>query len=257
LFYQTSREGILPTQAFSFVNHLLADLPSKEYETLISKSEQIQLKYAEVITKRDDPIDYVYFPIDSIISLVAPVEESRGMEVTMIGNEGMLGLTLMLGVNDTPFSAQVRKAGTAIRIAAPDFLSLIEYSPVLKDNMNSYLCVSFSQLVQAAICNRFHFVEERLARLLLMIRDRAHSTSFYITQDLLAHMLGVRRVGVTKAALALQHKNLIGYSRGYVVIHYVEGLEEEACTCYKTDKETYNRMLNKDNFELTAKSVTN
>lgn len=247
----------MPTQAISFVNHLLADLPSKEFDTLIKKSEQIKLAYAEVITKRDDPIDYVYFPIDSIISLVAPIEESRGMEVTMIGNEGMLGITLMLGVNDTPFSAQVRKAGMAIRIAAPEFLGILEHSPVLKENMNSYLCVSFSQLVQAAICNRFHFVEERLARLLLMIRDRAHSQSFYITQDLLAHMLGVRRVGVTKAALALQHKNLIGYSRGYVVIHYIEGLENEACACYKTDKETYNRMLNKVNFELTAKSVTN
>jgi CRP-like cAMP-binding protein len=247
----------LPTQAFSYVNHLLADLPSKEFENLIAKSEQIKLTFGEVITERDDPINYVYFPTDSIISLVAPIEESRGMEVTMIGNEGMLGITLMLGVNDTPFSAQVRKDGTAIRIAAPEFLSLLEHSPVLKENLNSYLCVSFSQLVQAAICNRFHFVEERLARLLLMIRDRSHSQSFYITQDLLAHMLGVRRVGVTKAALALQHKNLIGYSRGYVVIHYIEGLEEEACTCYKTDKETYNRMLNKNQFELTAKSANN
>jgi CRP-like cAMP-binding protein len=247
----------LPIQAISFVNHLLADLPSKEFDALITKSERIQLKYAEVVTKRDDPIDYVYFPIDSIISLVAPIEESRGMEVTMIGNEGMLGITLMLGVSDTPFSAQVRKAGSAIRIAAPDFLNILEHNPVLKENVNSYLCVSFSQLVQAAICNRFHFVEERLARLLLMISDRAHSKSFYITQDLLAHMLGVRRVGVTKAALSLQHKNLIGYSRGYVVIHYIEGLEDEACTCYKTDKETYNRMLNKVNFDLTAKSNTN
>jgi CRP-like cAMP-binding protein len=98
------------------------------------------------------------------------------------------------------------------------------------------------------ICNRFHLVEERLARLMLMIRDRAHSQTFYITQDLLAHMLGVRRVGVTKAALALQHKRLIGYSRGYMVIHDIKGLENEACACYKTDKETYNLMLNKHNF---------
>lgn len=247
----------MPTQANSFVNHLLADLPTKEFVTLITRSEQIQLTYAEVITKRDDQIDYVYFPIDSIISLIAPTEESRGMEVTMIGNEGMLGITLMLGVSTTPFSALVRRAGSAIRIAAPTFISILEHSPVLKDNLNRYLCVSFSQLVQAAICNRFHFVEERLARLLLMISDRSHSKSFYITQDLLAHMLGVRRVGVTKAALALQHKNLIGYSRGYVVIHHIQGLEKEACVCYKTDKETYNRMLNKDNFELTVKSVAN
>lgn len=241
----------------SYVNNLLADIPTQEFETLIAQSERIQLTYAEVIAKRDDKIEYVYFPIDSIISLIAPTEESRGMEVTMIGNEGMLGLTLMLGVKNTPFSALVRRTGTAIRIAAPTFLNILERSPALKENLNRYLCVSFRQLVQAAICNRFHFVEERLARLLLMISDRAHLESFYITQDLLAHMLGVRRVGVTKAALALQHKHLIGYSRGYVVINHVHGLEQEACVCYKTDKETYNRMLNKDNFEFKPKSVIN
>lgn len=243
----------MPTQAISFVNHLLADLPNNEFETLIKKCDLIQLVYADVLINRDELIDYVYFPIDSIISLVAPIEESRGMEVTMIGNEGMLGITLMLGVNTAPFSALVQKTGSAIRIDSPSFLNSLERSPALKDHLNRYLCVSFSQLVQAAICNRFHFVEERLARLLLMIRDRAHSASFYITQDLLAHMLGVRRVGVTKAALALQHKNLIGYSRGYVVIHDVEGLENEACACYRTDKETYERMLNKVESKLMAK----
>jgi len=243
----------LPTQAISFVNHLLADLPDNEFETLIKRCELTQLVYADVLTKRDDLINYVYFPIDSIISLVAPIEKSRGMEVVMIGNEGMLGITLMLGVNRAPFTALVQKTGSAIRIDSTSFLNSLERSPTLKEHLNRYLCVSFSQLVQAAICNRFHFVEERLARLLLMIRDRAHSESFYITQDLLAHMLGVRRVGVTKAALALQNKNLIGYSRGYVVIHNVEGLEHEACACYRTDKETYDRMLNKVDLKITAK----
>jgi len=241
--------------ARSFVNHLLATLPSKESEIFIAESETIQLKYAEVITEREDPIDYVYFPIDSIISLVASTEESRGMEVTMIGNEGMLGITLMLGVNKTPFSALVRRSGSAIRVAAPAFLYILEQSPALKENLNLYLCVSFSQLVQAAICNRFHLVEQRLARLLLMIRDRSHSESFYITQDLLAHMLGVRRVGVTKAALALQHKNLIRYSRGYVVIRYVKGLEIEACVCYKTDIETYQHMISKRHFDVAGNSL--
>lgn len=148
----------------------------------------------------------------------------------------------------------LQESGSAIRIDSLSFLNSLEYSPTLKEHLNRYLCVSFSQLVQAAICNRFHFVEERLARLLLMIRDRAHSESFYITQDLLAKMLGVRRVGVTKAALALalQHKILIGYSRGYVVIRNVAGLEHEACTCYLADKEIYNRMLNKGTVKLTA-----
>lgn len=243
----------MPTQAITFVNHLLADLPHKEFEILAAKCELIQLLYAEMLTTREQPIEYVYFPVDCIISLLAPNDESRGMEVTMIGNEGMLGITLMLGVNRAPFSAVVQKGGSAIRISSPSFLTCLEHSPTLKENLNRYLCVSLSQLVQAAICNRFHIVEERLARLLLMIRDRAHSESFYITQDLLAQMLGVRRVGVTKAALALQHKNLIGYSRGYVVIYDIAGLEKEACACYMEDKNTYNRMLNKVNDKLMAK----
>lgn len=235
----------MPTQAFSVANHLLASLPAKELEHLMTKSEQIELIYADVVAERDDPLDYVYFPLNSIISQVAPVEDNRSMEVTMIGNEGMLGITLMLGATEQPFSAMVRKTGAAIRISAPDFLTLIQQSTALEQHLQRYLNVSISQLVQAAVCNRFHLVQARLARLLLMIKDRAHSESFYITQDLLAHMLGVRRVGVTKAALALQRKKLIEYSRGYVVIHYVKGLEKESCICYKTDKETYNHTLNK------------
>ena len=241
----------MPTQAIYFVNYLLANLPNNELKNLVTKYEHIQLAYAEVLTNRDETIDFVYFPIDCIISLVAPLEDSREMEITMIGNEGMLGITLILGVHNAPFSALVQKAGSAIRMSASLFLKCLETSPCLTQNMNRYLCVSFSQLVQAAICNRFHFVQERLARLLLMIRDRAHSDSFYITQDLLAHMLGVRRVGVTKAALALQNKNLIGYSRGNVVIYDIVGLKNEACPCYVADNNIYSRILN--NVSLNSK----
>lgn len=243
----------MPTKALYFLNYLLANIPVKELDSLETKSELVQLEYGEVLVNRDETIHYVYFPTDSIISLVAPLEDSREMEITMIGNEGMLGITLILGVDIAPFSALVQKAGSAIRISVPSFLKCLETSPHLKQNLNRYLCVSFSQLVQAAICNRFHLVQGRLARLLLMIRDRAHSESFYITQDLLAHMLGVRRVGVTKAALALQQKNLIGYSRGNVVIHDIVGLENQACPCYMADNDIYSRMLNKVNLKSKVK----
>lgn len=243
--HQTISEDVLPTQALYFVNYLLANLPDNEIEHLEKKYEYIQLSYEDVLTSRNQIIDYVYFPLDSIISLVAPLEDSREMEITMIGNEGMLGITLILGIDLAPFSALVHKAGSAIRIRVSFFLACLEVCPCLKKNLNRYLCVSFSQLVQAAICNRFHFVQERLARLLLMIGDRAHSKSFYITQDLLAHMLGVRRVGVTKAALALQNKKLIAYSRGNVVIHDVVGLGREACPCYVADNNIYSRLLTK------------
>lgn len=243
----------MATIAICYVNYLLANLPNNELENLETKFERIELEYGKTLINRDETIDYVYFPLDCIISLVAPLKDSREMEITMIGNEGMLGITLILGVDNAPFNALVQKTGSAIRISASLFLKCLENSPCLKLNLNRYLCVSFSQLVQAAICNRFHFVQERLARLLLMIRDRAHSESFYITQDLLAHMLGVRRVGVTKAALALQNKNLIGYSRGNVVIHDIVGLESEACPCYVADNDIYSSMLNKASLNTKVK----
>ena len=158
-------------------------------------------------------------------------------------SEGMLGISLMLGSNIAPFRALVQGAGTALRITVSAFLNQLEQSPELQLQLKRYIYVSFSQLVQTSVCNRFHVVEERLARLLLMIKDRKHSKEFYITQELLAQMLGVRRVGVTKAAGSLQARKLISYSRGDLKILNVSGLESVSCVCYQTDKETYERIF--------------
>lgn len=234
---------MLPIQVLQTTNKLLEALPSKDYQHLLASCESVELIQGEVLCKRNDPIEYIYFPINSIISLTTPLNDGRGMEVAMIGNEGVHGITLMLGAEVAPFHALVQKAGGALRISAPLFMRELERNPQFHTRLKQYLCVVFSQLVQAAICNRFHVVEERLARLLLMIKDRSHSLEFHITQELISQMLGVRRVGVTEAAGWLQQKKLISYVRGNVKIHNVVGLEASSCNCYLTDKRTYNSLL--------------
>lgn len=228
-------------------NSLLNSLSKKDQLHFMSNCELVQLNPAEAISNSGDHIHHVYFPLDSIISLVNLIDHNGGMEVALIGNEGMLGITLMLGSDITPINAVVQSGGSALRISSKSFLSELELLPALDLQVKRYICVSFSQLIQTTICNRFHVVEERLARLLLMIRDRKHSRQFFITQELLAQMLGVRRVGVTKAASALQLRKLISYSRGDMKINDIAGLENASCNCYKTDKKIYKQILQTKN----------
>jgi CRP-like cAMP-binding protein len=225
------------------MNRLLASIPKKDLRRLMMKCEHIELLLGEVLNHAGDCIKYVYFPTTSIISIMKPIDTNRDLEIGLIGNEGILGCTLLLGVNSAPFFAVVQKTGHALRIQAKTFISELEKSFVLKRRLNLYLYVSFSQHVQTAACNRFHVLEKRLARLLLMIRDRADSQYFHITQESLAKMLGVRRVGVTIAAGNLQHQKLISYSRGDLKIHDNTGLEEKSCSCYEADKLIYDLIL--------------
>ena len=226
------------------MNLLLADLPKKDYRHFLMGCEHVELVTSEVLCHAGDQIHHVYFPESSIISLMKPIDTDRDLEAGMIGNEGILGSTLLLSVDTVPFRAVVQKSGSALRMKAQTFMSELELSYALHRKLKLYLYVSFSQQVQTAACNRFHKVEERLARLLLMIRDRAYSQNFHVTQESLALMLGVRRVGVTSAACSLQHQNLISYNRGDLEIHDNVGLEAISCSCYQTDKDTYTQILN-------------
>jgi len=225
------------------MNHLLAGLSEIDYQHLMLVCDSVDLVLNDVLSNAGDKITHVYFPTKSIISLIKHVDTDKNLEVSMIGNEGMLGSTLLLGIDTAPFRAVVQKTGATLRMSATTFTHELEQNFVLKQQLKRYLYVSLSQLVQNAACNRFHVVEERLARLLLMIRDRAQSQSFHVTQESLSQMLGVRRVGVTKAAGALQHKNLISYNRGNLKIHDNVGLEAISCSCYQTDNEIYARVL--------------
>ncbi len=155
----------------------------------------------------------------------------------------MLGASLILGDAISPLHVLVQGAGSALRMKSASFLKALEQSPALQRELKHYLRVGMAQLAQTTVCTHFHRVEARLARWLLMTRDRAHADEFHITQEFMAYMLGVRRVGVTKAAIALKHKKLIRYNRGKVTILNSKGLENAACECYAIDKTTYTRIM--------------
>ena len=224
-------------------NRLLAALPGKDRRHLLAGCEQVELGLGAILCEPGETIRHVYFPTDSFISLVTPTDGHSSLEVALVGSEGMCGIPLMLGVDVSPLHAVVQGSGPAWRMDADRFRSELKHSVALRQYLNRYIYVLISQLAQTAACTRFHVVEERLARWLLMTRDRAHSDAFHITHELLAQVLGVRRVGVTKAAGALQRKKLISYSRGDVRIRNIDGLDAASCKCYRTDKETYEHIL--------------
>lgn len=232
-----------PTSVTATTNRLLDTLPGEDRQLLLAGCTRVELALGDILTNPGEPVSHVYFPIDSIISLVMPIEGGAGLEVGLVGNEGMLGITLILGVDAAPFHSVVQGAGPALRMSAAIFLPEYERSPNLRRELKRYLYVSFTQLAQTATCTRFHVVEERLARWLLMTCDRAHSNTFHVTHVFLAYMLGVRRVGITKAANSLQQKKLIRYHRGNVTILDRMGLETAACGCYLAGNVTYESIL--------------
>ena len=233
-------------------NKLIEALPRKDREHLLSGCERVHLAFSDVIAEPGKRIGHVYFPTEGFVSLLTPSAGCTSLEVGLVGSEGMVGITLMLGVDVSPLRALVQGPGTALRMDAAPFLRELAGSDALQRELNRYLYVSMEQLAQTAACTHFHLLEERLARWLLMTHDRAHADEFHLTHELLALMLGVRRVGVTKAASGLQRRKLIRYRRGSITILARSGLEAAACGCYRSAQSVYERMLEKersDSFE--------
>ena len=227
------------TKKVAVRNRLLAALPAREYRALAGGLEPVTLAFGDVLYEAGARIRHVYFPDDCLVSLLSSVDAGRAAEVGLVGAEGMVGVPVVLGIAVSPFLAVVQGAGTAMRMKTADLRREFAASPALQRQLFRFTHLLMTQVAQTAACNRFHVVPQRLARWLLMTRDRVGSNQFLLTQEFLARMLGVRRVGVTAAARALQQRNLIDYRRGTITILDRPGLKAAACGCYGMVKDMY------------------
>jgi CRP-like cAMP-binding protein len=220
-------------------NQLIERLPRHDRVRLLALCEPVPLALAEVLCEPGETTRHVYFPTRGFVSLITLIEGSPGLEVGMVGREGMLGVQLALGVATVPLHALVQGAGSAWRIGVKPFRAELARSPALQRTLGRYAYVLMSQLARSAACLRFHQIGPRLARWLLMSQDRADADAFHVTHEFLAYMLGVRRVGITAAAGALHQLGLIEYHRGQLTVLDRGGLEKAACGCYEVDRTGY------------------
>ena len=236
---------MLGAKQVSVPNHLLGALPRRDYQKLLPFLEPVNLAFGEILYESHAQIRHVYFPIDCFVSMLTTVDAGRAAEVGLIGSEGMIGVPMALGVAVSPFRAVVQGGGTAMRLKTVDFRRNFSNSAALKREVFLFTHLLMIQVAQTAACNRFHVVTQRMARWMLMTRDRVNSNEFRITQEFLALMLGVRRVGVSAAMCRLRERKLIVYRRGTVTILDHEGLIAGACVCYRTDRDTYTQAQSK------------
>jgi CRP-like cAMP-binding protein len=228
----------------SCFNRVLASIPIKESVRLRSQLELVRLDFGQVLYEPGGTIKHVYFPLDCLISLLTAVDKRRTLEVGMVGNEGMAGMPFILGMGVSGVRALVQGGGSALRIASVPFRLEFSRNLALQQALYRYTYALMAQISQTAACNRFHSAEARLARWLLMTRDRVESDEFPLTHEFLAHMLGVRREGVTEAASALKRRKLIGYRRGQIQILDVARLKTRSCMCYSIVKAVFERAQN-------------
>lgn len=224
-------------------NHLLQLLSSKERHILLQYCDVVELQFADILCEPNQRYRYLYFPLSGFISLVTTLSGHKPLEMGLIGNEGMLGVTLALGVTTAPMQAVVQGKGTAWRIDLADLQQFLLSSPQLQHVLQQYLFVQLAQLAQSAACAHFHELSPRLARWLLMSHDRAHSSQFYLTHQFLADMLGVRRSGVTVAAGIMQQQQFISYTRGMISVLDRKALQNLACECYQASIDEYRSVL--------------
>ena len=224
-------------------NRLIAKLPDASRESFLDHCELVNLQRQAVLTQSGQLAEHGYFPIDSYIAVVLNMVNSNDVQVDLTGNEGMVNVSLVLGVRPATLTSVVQGAGRAFRIHHIELQNLLATDLFLRDVLNLYTTLRMDQLARNMACASFHTVEQRLARWLLMMKDRAHSNELLLTQEVLSHMLGVRRESVTQAASALQKLELISYSRGDLMLLNLPGLEAAACGCYDADLAIYERAM--------------
>jgi CRP-like cAMP-binding protein len=224
-------------------NHILAAFPAAEYDRVSPHLELIEMPLGEVLYESGGQLQHVYFPTTSIVSLQFVLEDGASAEIAVVGNEGILGISLFMGGNTTPSRAVVRSAGHGYRLKAELLQKEFNRAGPVMRLLLRYTQALITQMTQTAVCNRHHSVEQQLCRALLLSLDRLASDSLVMTQELIANMLGVRREGVTEAAGNLQRAGLIRYSRGRIDVLDRPGLEEAVCECYGVVKVEFERLL--------------
>jgi len=226
-------------------NHLLAALPRKEYEALRRDLEPVTLNVGDILHEAEGRIRHVYFPSHGVVSIITVLRENASVEVGTVGFEGMVGIPVFLGTDVATNRAVVQVPGDGVRMKASVFKKAIDQSRTLHNLLNLYTNAHLAQVSLSVACNRFHNVETRLARWLLMIHDRVQADIFKLTQEYIARMIGTHRPHVTTAAGALQNKGLIRYYRSEITILNRQGLESASCDCYRISKEKFDGLFNK------------
>ena len=224
-------------------NHLLAALPDAEWQRLLPHLEIVDLPLGKVLYESGDRMAHVYFPTNAIVSLHYVMENGASAEIAVVGNEGIVGISLFMGGNSTPSRAVVRAAGQGFRLKANLMMAEFDRAGPVLHLLLRYTQALITQMSQTAVCNRHHSVDQQLCRSLLLSLDRLQSNELVMTQEMIANMLGVRREGVTEAAGMLQQAGLIRYQRGHISVLDRPGLERRTCECYAVVKQEYDRLL--------------
>jgi len=233
----------MPTPHNPSQNHLLAALPTAEFDPLAVHLELVPLRLGEMLYEPGSQLQHAYFPTTAIISLHYVMESGASSESAGVGNEGVVGISLFMGGNTTPSSAVVQTAGYAYRLESSLLLHEFNRAGLLQHLLLRYTQALMTQMSQTAVCNRHHSVEQQLCRWLLLTLDRMQSNELVMTQELIANMLGVRREGITEAAGNLQRVGIISYRRGHIAVLDRSGLESRVCECYAVVKTELHRLL--------------
>ena len=224
-------------------NHMVGALPDPDWHRWETLLEPVDLPLGHVLYESGGPLDHVYFPTTAIVSLLYVMENGASAEIAVVGNEGLIGISLFMGGESTPSRAVVQSAGKGYRLPAHAIKEEFDRSHAVMHLLLRYTQALITQMAQTAVCNRHHSLDQQLCRWLLLSLDRLAGSELVMTQELIANMLGVRREGVTEAALKLQQAGLIRYARGRIQVLDRPGLEKRTCECYDVVRKEYARLL--------------